>query len=201
MSYAKCTNCLIEFQRKPSAQARSVNLFCSQPCYADYRRKDVFRRFWLQVAVKDGCWEWLGKRRNGYGEISTSLFDRATKKRAHILSYFIHNGAWAKNFVCHTCDNPGCVNPAHLFDGTPADNSRDAAIKGRLKRKLTPQQVVEIRKLLNQGVTTRTLAGQFGVGKSLISSIGRRKWWSWLEPNETDSTPNRGSHLLREGVV
>lgn len=84
-------------------------------------------RFWKKVNRKDEnkCWEWLGSRYpSGYGRLS--------KKYAHRLSFEIINGLIPKGMhVLHTCDNPPCVNPKHLWVGTAGDNMRDRDKKGR----------------------------------------------------------------------
>jgi hypothetical protein len=91
--------------------------------------------FWQRVAVrsKNECWNWQGpKDKRGYG-----YFDlNGTRHRAHRAAWILTFGTKPpKNiFVCHRCDNPSCVNVAHLFLGTCADNMQDASKKGRLKR-------------------------------------------------------------------
>lgn len=78
---------------------------------------------------KDGCWEWQGALRNGYGaiKIDSKLWG------AHRLSYTTFNGIIPNNlYVCHACDNPKCINPNHLFACTGSQNMLDAKSKGRL---------------------------------------------------------------------
>ena len=86
-------------------------------------------------------------------------------------------------FVCHRCDNPPCINPKHLFLGTPHDNSADMAAKhrsanGEWKRthKLTDDQVAEIRsRYAEGGVTQRQLAEEFGVSQQLVGLLAQRR--------------------------
>lgn len=94
---------------------------------------DEFRsRFWRKVLIRseNECWTWIGSEKsNGYG-VFTYL---GKNYLAHRVAYFLYNnGAMDQTMlVCHTCDNPWCVNPKHLWEGTSKDNSQDMVLKKR----------------------------------------------------------------------
>lgn len=93
--------------------------------------------------------------------------------------------------VCHTCDNPACCNPSHLFLGTHQENMIDMSRKGRQRcQKLTCEQVLEIRSRPSTQ-THKAIGLEFGVSRETISSIKRNKTWKHVEPIES----NRTSHL------
>ncbi len=141
-------------------------------------------RFWKKVKKTDTCWVWTAsKNQDGYGWFKIN----GKMRRAHRVSYEMHFGAPGELCVCHRCDNPGCVNPAHLFLGEHQDNMNDMVVKGRsntrrgianTEAKLTESAVKEIRELCNQKVKQRDIAELYGVSKSLISHIHRREGWS-----------------------
>lgn len=81
------------------------------------------------VGAEDECWIWEGQKNpKGYGE----YFVGGRNYKAHRIAYYLHTGDWpADRLVCHSCDNPSCVNPHHLWLGTAQDNSDDMVRKGR----------------------------------------------------------------------
>ena len=96
---------------------------------------NLAERFWSKVDVRANteCWEWTGSRlQSTYGSLGWVDVGgrKQTQVGAHRVSFFLHEGYWP-DVVRHTCDNPPCVNPAHLLGGSFKDNSRDMAQRGR----------------------------------------------------------------------
>lgn len=130
----------------------------------------IERRFWPKVArddSEDGCWEWTATRNGkGYGQLD--------KVGAHRVAYWLATGVDPVGLsVCHRCDNPPCVRPSHLFLGTHADNMADAKRKKRMpsRPKLSDEQVVKIRALYAQGMTSPKIAALCGVSQSQTSRL------------------------------
>lgn len=143
----------------------------------------IEERFWAKVDKSGDCWIWLAAALRGYG-----VFTAENRK-----TVYAHRFSWERSrgpipggmFVCHSCDNPSCVNPDHLFIGTNADNAADMARKGRSSRgsnrplsKLTEQQVSEIKSSPLKGVD---LARQFNVSTTQISVIRNGREWKHVQ--------------------
>lgn len=138
------------------------------------------RFFKKVVKMESGCHEWSGsKDSQGYGFFSVG--GRTVK--AHRASYIIASGTDIPSnvCVCHSCDNPSCVNPEHLWLGSQADNVADRSAKGRTSRKGAPptlpeSEVAEAMRMLASGdYSISEVAARFGVSKSLISAIRKGK--------------------------
>ena len=161
-----------------------------------YDRPPFKDRFWAQVDIldPDECWEWIGTRdRHGYGKMGTNK----KTKLSHRISYEMEIGEIPDGYcILHTCDNPPCCNPAHLWAGTHADNMRDMASKGRANNgrharggtynhgsrngmaKLTEDQVLEARRLhLLCDVTITELSRTYNVSQAAMSCLINGKSW------------------------
>jgi hypothetical protein len=139
-------------------------------------------KFNSYIQRTETCWKWLGaKHTSGSGAIRIE----GKLYRAPRISYEINKGVIPDGlYVCHTCDNPNCVNPKHLFLGTQIDNMRDMVKKGRQRNKggdnstyhkVTSQDVIEIR---SRKCSTREYATKFNVHISNIRHIQSGKSWS-----------------------
>jgi len=142
MGFKTCQACGAQFGKHPkdSAAQWGNRKYCSPTCSnGSKERTPLHIRFWRNVTKLDGnkCWQWNGsKDQNGYGKLS--IGNKICKRdiKAHRLSYEMRFGPIRDgNVICHTCDNPNCVNPNHLFEGTQKDNMRDASRKNRLNPK------------------------------------------------------------------
>jgi hypothetical protein len=144
--------------------------------------------FWDNTKeISNGCWEWTGTLdKDGYARLGG--------RRASRLAWELENGPVESGlWVLHTCDNPACVNPKHLFLGTPADNTADSRLKGRHnwqralpktcrgmqqgRSKLTDARVNEIRSRYAGGESQRTLAAIFNVSKAVVQRVVTGQRW------------------------
>lgn len=162
--------------------------YCSKPCKDHHRCGREDEAFWLRTSPEpnSGCWLWVGgdKGATGYG-----YFARA-KRMAHIYAYDKFVGPVPVGmFVCHRCDTPPCVNPDHLFLGTPLDNTADCISKRRHSfgernggggNKLTTKDVLEVRRRYAAGERQIDIAAQFGIAQNMVSKIVLKQIWSHL---------------------
>jgi len=153
------------------------------------RKANTPNELWSKVDIKsdDECWEWKGFRNHqGYGR--TWINDKGYY--AHRVIFHLANpntinlnapqSTLEYGFILHTCDNPSCCNPKHLWLGTHKDNMEDKARKGRApdfsgdkgpRCKLTMEQAMEARTLRKAGVSAKNLAVQFGISLCSMKTL------------------------------
>ena len=167
-----------------------------------------------------GCWEWPASRTAaGYGQLTYRIDGQTRLAYAHRVSLFIATGDAAEGKeVCHRCDNPACINPAHLFASTHAGNMADMASKNRGNsgkrlpmgdRHWTRTRPTDVKrgadnpraKLREEDVTVilssarsgASLAREYGVTEALVSAIRNGKVWRHVQPSR--SAKSSGSAL------
>ena len=150
------------------------------------------------LTTENGCWEWTGSTRHGYGRITVG--SRRDGPRAymstHRYSWEVHYGEIpAGMYVCHKCDNRRCVNPDHLFLGTAKDNAADRESKGRNNHVVGERigtsklKVGDINVIRNSSLPSRVIASEYGVNKSTILDVRSGRRWAHVpcEPPKESS--------------
>lgn len=151
---------------------------------------DRFNSYYEPIP-ESGCWIWTGSA-STYGKLGITVNGKVKHVGAHRLSWELHYGPIPKGLhVCHKCDIPLCVNPHHLFLGTPLDNIHDMIQKGRSctvppppthgekhpNAILTSSTVIAIRK---DKRSARIIAAEYGTSKSNVIGIRSGERWGWL---------------------
>jgi len=143
--------------------------------------------FWSRIEKSGDCWIWTARRfRTGYGRFDCGGYAWG----AHRVAMALTTGEIPELCVLHRCDNPPCVNPAHLWLGTLSDNTRDAYSKGRMfppdtrrlgerhpHSKLNREMVRDIRRRIAQGDGYALIARAFGVSQRAIVSVATGRTW------------------------
>ena len=165
--------------------SRSVELWVGKTDDAKVPPRVIEQRLMSRVEfdTNGGCWLWSGAHcPDGYGHMKVG----PRFEKAHRLSYRIHKGTIPTGAqVCHSCDQPACINPHHLWIGTPRDNIRDCIAKGRFQTgtsrgeangsaKLSDADVAVIRAAPKFYGSGKALAARFGVREATISEIRHR---------------------------
>lgn len=140
-------------------------------------------RLRAKIRVTETCWIWTAATTRGYG----SAWNGHRTLGAHIYCFQLLKGVVPEGMdVCHSCDNPLCVNPSHLFIGTRLDNMRDAVAKGRVRAgsrhgmaKLSESSVRQIKSQLASGkYTQKQIAVMHGVSRSAVLHINIGATWT-----------------------
>ena len=183
----KCKHCLTEFSG-PYRQK-----FCSQKC-------QLLSKV-VRTDSDNGCWNWgAAKTKAGYGIVMTA---NNGAMYAHRLMYQITFGEIGEGmFICHHCDNPSCINPSHLFMGTPQDNASDMARKGRAAWKSKPMPE-EMRAKIS---ATRAKSGwkpsEAQIKASHAAMAEKRKDPAWVAARSAkmsgENNPNYGKKMSEE---
>lgn len=150
--------------------------------------KDKFYARVVKTGGPQACWPWTGgtfHKRGGYGKVQIG----GKVRRAHVVAWEWHYGRKVPKgkVVRHSCDNPECVNPAHLLLGTQADNVRDRVERGREgdrsgekngRAKINPDIVRDIRRRAAGGETYAGIARDVGLLPQAVSNVVRGKSWN-----------------------
>ena len=170
-----------------SQTRKSLPIYCSAECIESVRLVRTRERratyFWTKVDMRGptDCWPWKGYRDpNGYGRYGNIPAQR--------VAFELAKGSIPEGMsICHSCDNPPCVNPHHLWLGTQADNVTDMITKGRKAAipprhgeeintaKLTSEQAIEI---FQSQELPRALAARFGITTTAVYLIQKGKNWA-----------------------
>lgn len=195
-----CEHCGAHFRARPYAVRDGNAKFCSHKCHGATRRnlarvtrqprKTFEERFWDRVDKRgpDECWPWLGYlTKTGYPRIKSE--GRSSIATHTTLRLDGRERPSQKHIACHHCDNPPCVNPAHLFWGTYQDNANDMVRKGRGNRwngrrrgennpaaKITLQTVATIRSMRGQK-TRKEIARSLGVSFWVVQGVLKGRTW------------------------
>lgn len=185
-----CAHCGGRFAKDPRNTWAywSKAKYCSQACAglawrqrAAKKRPSFSEAFWARVVrgAENACWGWKGcTDKSGY---PIFVYQRKNYRANRVALELSGRPASKNQYACHTCDNPRCVNPAHLYPGTPTQNMRDAVARGRTQRgsrrycaKLTEADVTAIRAT---DAPAGELAKRYGVSASNIHMIRSRRTW------------------------
>ena len=191
-----CSECNKEYEidkgHLSTIKKRNSRNYCSLLC----KCRPIEERFWVKVDIKSSweeCWNWTAgcRTKKGYGTIKYN----GKHVDSHRLSWMMFNNRFdltPKDYICHRCDNPSCVNPSHLFLGNAQINAKDAYDKGRIKMPisegvrfkkgdkaynsvLTDDDVLKIREMIKDGFLIKNIALLFGVSRYKITDIRRNR--------------------------
>ena len=181
-----CTQCKTGYVLVTSPAIAARQKFCGKSCTAkNFKQRipdfveSVGRRLSdRSKRLDNGCIVYTGQNNGVYGQVEY----RRKTYTSHRASYLIHKGEIPRGMcVCHSCDNPLCINPDHLWLGTYKDNVRDMMDKGRAKynprKKISDERFAALVGRIEAGALHRQIAEEFGVSSSYVSMVktGKRR--------------------------
>jgi len=159
------------------------------------------------IVTASGCWEWTGGTSHEYGTFRVHEVWGNLPVYTHRASYLVHKGPIPVGIlVCHSCDNPPCINPKHLFLGDDLANLSDMAAKDRScfgerngQARLTEEDIEEIRALRKAGWKQKDIAIRFGICDPHVSDIIRGKRWRRAsgETRTVHGNTKHGKYVVR----
>ncbi len=197
----RCGAVIVRAHKRRLGRAKYCTHACFHAGLIEAANASYEQRFWSHVEKTESCWIWRGQiQPAGYGLFFRARPDGPRRDvQVHRLSYELATGhlPTSKEFICHHCDNPPCVNPAHLFIGSVMDNMADMRRKHRSAwgehsghAKLSASDVRDIRQTAESSRTWdtyRELARRFSVSDTHIYGIVTGRFWT--HPLETDMAP------------
>ncbi len=149
-------------------------------------REEAFNNS-ISINKETDCWEWTGQLKEGYGCFSF----QGKEKLVHRVMYERHKGAIPpKHNICHSCDNPKCVNPKHLWLGTQADNILDMIKKGRDRKafgeknhaaKITEDDVKNIRLKYKEGMNMSSISRLLNFPYPIVLRVCKNETWKHVK--------------------
>jgi hypothetical protein len=190
-----CVRCGVLFTPAPSRSINGHAKYCSLGCRREplelrlARYTDKSGPVPQHVAGLGPCWLWTGHRDiHGYATLTIRTDGKARPVKVTRLMFQLAHGRWPLRAL-HRCDNPACVNPQHIFEGSPQDNSTDMARKGRARNvpmpgqrnpsaKITDAAALEIRKRLGAGQKPMQISRDLAVPWRVVCRIAyeKTKW-------------------------
>ena len=167
-----CEYCGKSFLKRVADINRTNHNFCCKRCAGSFLSREAEKEFWNKSRIDEsGCRIWCGSiNKCGYG----TLHMNGRSERAHVVAYrFAHpNENIGNKCVCHTCDNPACVNPQHLFLGTHAENMADMQRKLRGNHKYSPELVGMVR---HTSISSSDVAQRLGISERSVRRMRQKK--------------------------
>jgi len=153
------------------------------------KKQDVIKRFYSHLNITDllSCWNFDSLDHYGYGQFNLNN----TMIKAHRFSFLLYYGEIDESlWVLHKCNNPSCCNPAHLYQGTPQDNTNDMIHANRQiichgehspQARLTESQVIQIIELLKHKKCVKEIADKYLISPRTIYGIKKFETWKYIK--------------------